>query len=205
MAEKIYHYPLWIRIWHWINALACIVLIPTGLIMQYASQDFMLLSFETAVTVHNMAGMILVISYPVFFFGNLFGKNGAYYKMNLRKIWRQMMQQIRYYIYGVFKGEHPPFPINENRKFNPLQKFTYVVTMFILYPILMLTGLALLFPEVIVSQVGGYSGTFLTALLHTAMGFLVSLFIVIHIYFATMGVTPKSNFRSMVNGWTEPH
>lgn len=205
MAEKIYHYPLWLRIWHWINALACLALIFTGLVMQYASQEFMLLGFENAVLVHNTAGILLVVSYPVFLFGNIFTRNGMYYRFNVKTIWGDIIKQMRYYVFGLFKGEESPFPVNTDRKFNPLQKLTYDATMYILYPILMITGLALLFPDIIVYKVYGLSGTFLTALLHTVMGFLISIFLIIHVYFATIGKNPRSNFKSMVNGWTEPH
>lgn len=205
MTDKLYHYPLWLRIWHGVNALACLVLIVTGVTMQYANEQFMLMNFSTAVSFHNIAGIIMVVSYPVFLLGNRVTPNGRYYKMKPRQIWNDMVRQATYYSLGIFRGDKPPYPINENRKFNPLQKFTYAVTMYLLVPIVMVTGLALLFPEAIVDKAFGLSGTFLTAVLHSAIGFLISLFLLVHLYFATMGKTTTSNFKSIVHGYTETH
>jgi len=62
-----------------------------------------------------------------------------------------------------------------------------------------------LFPELIIEKVFQSSGIFLTALLHTVIGFMLSMFLVIHVYFSTMGSSPVSNFKSMINGYHEPH
>ena len=56
MEQKIYHYPVWIRIWHLINALLCLALIITGLSMQYSNTERGILTFDVAVSVHNVAG-----------------------------------------------------------------------------------------------------------------------------------------------------
>jgi thiosulfate reductase cytochrome b subunit len=110
-----------------------------------------------------------------------------------------------YYAFGYFKGEEAPFPVNKERKFNPLQQISYVFTMYVALPLLFITGWALLFPEFILKQVFKVSGIFLTAQLHIVMGFLVSLFLIIHLYVSTMGKSPSSNFKSMVTGWQEVH
>ncbi len=39
-TKKIYLYPVWIRIWHLINALMFILLIFTGLCLHFASSGF---------------------------------------------------------------------------------------------------------------------------------------------------------------------
>jgi thiosulfate reductase cytochrome b subunit len=49
------------------------------------------------------------------------------------------------------------------------------------------------------------SGLHLIDLFHIIVGFLVSLFMVVHIYFCTIGSTPLSNFKSMINGYHEGH
>lgn len=77
--------------------------------------------------------------------------------------------------------------------------------MYVLVPIIIITGVALLFPELIVEKVMEFSGIYMTALLHGGVGFLLSLFLVIHVYFSTMGSSPSSNFKSMATGWHEPH
>ena len=101
----------------------------------------------------------------------------------------------------MFKNEDAPYPISEKRKFNPIQKYTYVGVMYLLVPVSIVTGLALLFPELIIEEVYNASGIFLTALLHAIVGFFISIFLIIHLYFATIGKKPTSNFISIITGW----
>jgi thiosulfate reductase cytochrome b subunit len=205
MAERLYLYPVWLRFWHFVNALMFLLLIATGISMQYSNPNAPLIRFDLAVRFHNIAGVIVTINYLIFIAGNLATGNGKHYRILFEGYFRRILQQMDYYLRGHFKGQKPPFPVTGDRKFNPLQQATYVGTMYMLLPLIIITGLALLFPETIANRVGSFSGIYLTALLHSAVGFLLSLFMVIHIYFSTMGATPLSNFKGMVTGWHEPH
>lgn len=205
MTQKIYYYPVWLRLWHALNAVLIILLILTGISMQYSQVNSPFIRFDIAVLLHNLSGVILTISYFVFLTGNIFTSNGKHYRLKMKGLGIKLMKQFRYYAFGVFKGEESPYPVNEKRKFNPLQKVSYVSTMYLALPLLFITGFALLFPEFILKSLFGFSGIFLTAQLHIVMGFFVSLFLIIHIYVSTMGKTPGSNFKSMINGWQEVH
>jgi thiosulfate reductase cytochrome b subunit len=112
-----------------------------------------------------------------------------------------MYLQFRYYVYGIFKGEPAPIPVSENRKFNPIQHLSYNLVQFIAVPLVMITGWALLFPETIILNVFGYSGILLTSLLHVVMGFVISIFLLIHLYFITVGHSLTSNLKSIVDGY----
>jgi thiosulfate reductase cytochrome b subunit len=205
MSEKIYFYPVWIRLWHALNAIFIILLIISGISMQYSDIDSPFLAFDLAVSMHNFAGIALTISYFIFFIGNMVSPNGKYYRLQRKGLGERLFKQVRHYVFGVFKGEEAPFPVNKERKFNPLQKVSYVFTMYLALPLLFITGWALLFPEFILKQVFKVSGIFLTAQLHIIMGFLVSLFLIIHLYVSTMGKSPGSNFKSIATGWQEVH
>jgi thiosulfate reductase cytochrome b subunit len=115
------------------------------------------------------------------------------------------MMQFRYYTHGIFKGENPPFPVSKELKFNPLQQFSYVMIMYILVPIIAITGLGLLYPDVIPTNLLGISGLHVTDLIHIVSGFVISLFMFVHIYFCTIGKTPTSNFKGMITGYHEAH
>ncbi len=205
MAEKIYFYPKWIRLWHAFNAILIILLIISGISMQYSNVNSPFIDFELAVSMHNFSGIFLTVSYLFFFTGNIMTENGKQYRLELAGLGERLWKQSRYYAYGYFKGEESPYPVNKIRKFNPLQKVSYVFVMYLALPLLFISGWALLFPEFILKQVFKVSGIFLTAQLHIVMGFLVSLFLIIHIYVSTMGKTPGSNFKSMITGWQEVH
>ncbi len=204
MTQKIYYYPIWIRIWHWINALLCLLLIISGVSMQYSDPDSPFIPFNIAVNMHNICGVLLSINYLQFFICNIIFNNGKNYTLG-KGIWKKLVLQLRYYSFGVFKGEKPPFPINKQRKFNPLQRFSYILIMYLGVPFIIITGWALLFPEIIISEIFNLSGILLTDIIHIIIGFTISIFLLVHVYFCTMGTKVGSLFKGMINGWVEPH
>jgi thiosulfate reductase cytochrome b subunit len=199
--NKIYFYPLWLRIWHGINAIGILVLIVTGINMQYSNPDFVLMDFQLAVNMHNIFGIIVTINYLLFFIGNLLTSNKKYYKIKFKGLFDRLKKQALYYTFGMFNNQKAPFPLSERRKFNPLQKVAYLAVMYLFVPGVIVTGLALLFPETIIEEVYSFSGIFMTAILHASLGFLVSIFLVVHLYVASIGKHPSNNFRSIVNGY----
>lgn len=202
-GEKLYLYPKWLRIWHGINALSIIILIISGISMQYSSVENPLLGFELAVYLHNIFGVITAVNYLFFFIANLMTSNGKAYLLKMKGLVERLMLQSKYYLYGYFKGEAKPFPISRDNKFNPLQRVAYVSAMYGFVPLVIITGLALLYPEIIIERVLGSSGIMLTAVLHATMGFLISLFLIIHLYVASVGKSPFKNYKSIVSGYHE--
>ena len=82
-----------------------------------------------------------------------------------------------------------------------MQKLSYVIVMYFLVPIILLTGIGLFFPDYLPGRILGTSGVHFVDLIHIITGFVLSLFMVIHIYFCTIGKTPLSNYKSMITGW----
>jgi thiosulfate reductase cytochrome b subunit len=199
-SNKIYFYPIWLRIWHGLNAIGILILIITGLSMQSGVENSFI-PFATAVSVHNIAGVIVTLSYFLYLGGNIFTDNGKFYIVKPKGFIKRPLKQARYYIWGMFHGEKSPYPLSEKRKFNPLQKYTYIFVMYIVVPLTIITGIALLFPELIIEEVYNLSGIFLTAIFHTALGFFIALFLIIHLYIASIGKSPADNFKSIINGW----
>lgn len=198
-----YLYPKWIRVWHVLNAVLFLVLIITGLSMQYTGKEnsSYVVSFAKAVKWHNFAAMILTVNYIIFVIGNLFTSNGRYYKIRKDNFMSDLVRQLKYYSMGMFKGEKHPFPVTEEQKFNPLQKFSYVLAMYLAIPLLIISGIGLLFPEITITRFLGVSGLILTDILHITMGFFLTVFMVIHIYTCTLGAKPTSLFWGMISGY----
>ena len=73
--------------------------------------------------------------------------------------------------------------------------------MYIGVPLVIISGWGLLFPESIIRAMFGVSGVVITVLVHVAMGFFISLLLVIHIYVSTIGHTRSANFLSIINGY----
>jgi thiosulfate reductase cytochrome b subunit len=199
---KTYLYPLWIRIWHVTNALAFLILVITGLALHYSIPDKGLISFDVAVGLHNAAAIILIIGYCFYVIGNLISGNGKYYRMK-GDLGPNLVKQTLFYISGIFRKEPHPFAINRERKFNPLQKISYVAVMYICMPLIIISGLGLLFPGTIVQQVFGISGLAMTDYVHQVMGFVLFVFLLIHLYTCTLGDRPGTLFKSMITGYHE--
>lgn len=205
MSEKIYLYPVWIRLWHALNAILIILLIISGVSMQFTNPDNPFIRFDIAVRMHNISGILLTINYLFFIAGTIFTPNGKHYKLTLKGLTGRIIKQFTYYTFGIFKHEPAPFPVTRESKFNPLQQFTYVAAMFMLVPIVIVTGWALLYPELVLTKFFGGSGLKVNDFIHVIIGFFVSFFMFVHIYFCTIGATFVSNFKSMINGFHETH
>jgi len=198
-----YLYPKWIRAWHLINAAMFLILIVTGISMQYTDKEnaAYVVGFAKAVKWHNFAAIVLVLNYIFFVTGNMLTKNGRYYRPGEKGFLSNLGKQLKYYSWGMFKGEKHPFPVTEERKFNPLQKLTYILAMYLAVPLLIISGIGLLLPEITITTFFGISGLILTDILHITMGFILSIFMVIHIYTCTLGAKPTSLFWGMITGY----
>jgi thiosulfate reductase cytochrome b subunit len=198
-----YLYPKWTRVWHWINAAMFLILIVTGFSMQYTDKEnaAYVVGFAKAVKWHNFAAIVLIINYIFYVTGNLLTNNGRYYRIGRKDFLLNLKKQLLYYSRGMFKGEKHPFPVTEEQKFNPLQKLSYVLAMYIAVPLLIISGIGLLIPEITITKFFGISGLILTDILHITMGFCLSIFMVIHIYTCTLGAKPTSLFWGMISGY----
>lgn len=190
-------YPLWLRIWHWGNAVLFVTLLVTGLNMHYSLPAAPPLGFRTDVLLHNSAGVLLTLFYGFFLYGNLRLHNSRYYRVLREDLNPGIIRQMCYYLWGIFVGSQHPYPPTRDRKFNPLQKLSYIAVMYLLFPLLVITGWSLLFPDRLPKMLFGVPGIGLWALVHTGTGFFLSLFMVIHIYLGTTGSTPAQLFRLM--------
>lgn len=203
MSGKVYLYPIWIRLWHILNALLILILIITGISMHYANPAAPRIRFDQAVSMHNISGVILTLNYIIFFLGNLFTGNGLNYLIQFRGFRKRLWKQMFYYTIGVFKKEEAPYPIGSARKFNPLQQVTYAVVMYFVVPMILVTGWGLLFPGIVVEEWLGLNGFSATDFLHIVGAFIVTMFLLIHLYFATMGKKPTDHYKAMISGYHE--
>ena len=187
-----------------VNALGIILLIVTGFSLQ-SGIDGSFINFKLAVNIHNISGIVVTANYLLFFIGNIVTQNIKFYLIKPMGFIKRPMKQAYYYAWGMFHGMTAPYPLSEKRKFNPLQKYAYVAVMYMIVPIVIITGFALLFPEIILEKVYALSGVFLTAVTHSAGGFFISIFLVIHLYVASIGKSPIENFKSIITGWHNTH
>jgi len=204
-VKKILLYPWWLRSWHWINVILFVLLIWTGVELHFARPGTAGLGFQTSRVLHNAAGILLTFNYLVFLLGNLLTKNGRYYLLNLGDITEGMVRQLRFYVWGIFRGEPHPYPHSEKRKFNPLQKISYTIVMYMILPLMIIGGWLMFFPDKVPEEIIGVPGRLFYALTHTFLGWLLGLFMMVHIYLGTTGNTPTELYKGVLTGWVPAH
>jgi thiosulfate reductase cytochrome b subunit len=200
MSEALYLYPVWLRLWHWVNALLFLTLIATGVSMHYSDAGW-LLPFETAMPIHNASGILLTLSWIGFVIGNLKTDNGRHYRIYWKTLPRELWQQSRYYAYGIFVNEPHPFHVSSGRKLNALQTLSYLGAMYALMPLLILSGWGFLLSSLLPETLFGIGSIWVVAMLHLASSWLLAVFLLVHLYIITTGETVLTNLKAMLSGW----
>jgi Ni/Fe-hydrogenase b-type cytochrome subunit len=204
--EKVYLHPLPVRLWHWLNALGFVLLILTGMQIRYVDL-FSLMSFETAVRVHNWVGFAVIANWFLWFVYYLFSERVTNYHPDLdpKAFFQRYFRQAGYYGWGYFHGDERPHKVQPHDKFNPMQKLTYQFVMFISAPVTFLTGLMMWDVqrfEGLIEMVGGLR---VVNTVHVLMFILFVMFILVHAYMGFLGAKPSSHFKEMVTGYEEDH
>ena len=190
--------PLWLRVWHGAQALLLVLLVLSGISMHYAGTPWAWQPFQVAIRTHNIAGISTAVLWAFFAIRNVTsGRYRQYIPADIDFIHSTMIQ-LRYYAVGMFKEEAPP--ISPGLRNNHIQQLVYTVVMYVLLPISILSGLLLLFPAMAPEHFLRRPGLWTMAIIHLSAGYLISLFVVVHIYLATTGATFLSLFREMITG-----
>lgn len=201
MSVRIYLLPLWIRIWHWTNALLIITLTITGVSLHFADPKLPLVEFSLAARIHDVAGISLVVLYVFFVIANIVTGNWWQYVPKPPGVLERCKVQARWYLIGMFKGEPHPYRVSEEANFNALQAISYWMIMYAVLPVMLLTGIIFLLPELAPDRFFGFDGLLPVAILHYITGAIIVMFMIAHIYLGTTGQTATSMFKTMITGW----
>ena len=201
---RIYVHPLPVRIWHWINALGFVAMIVTGLQIRYIGL-FDLMSFRTAVVLHEWIGFVLIGNFFVWLFFSLFSDKIRVYHPELSpmKHFRASFRQAMYYGYGIFKGEPNPHHVSVYQKFNSMQSMSYQVIMLMLVPLQFYTGVLLWDVNRFSSMIDVLGGVRVVDTAHVLITIFFAGFLPVHVYLATLGHTRMAHIKSMFTGYEE--
>ena len=202
--HKLYIHPLPVRLWHWINAFGFVFLIATGVQIRYVGLvDIM--SFRTAVVWHNWIGFVLIGNFFIWLFFYLFTDKIKVYHPELSPMrsFHATMRQMRFYGYGIFRGEPNPHQVSAYRKFNPMQSMMYQIIMVLLVPIQFYTGILLWDVGRFSGMVEMLGGVRVVDTIHVLLFIFFSGFLIVHIYLGSLGHTPAAHFEAMITGYEE--
>ena len=197
---KEFHHPLIIRLTHWINSVALLIMIASGLRIFQASPVFPL-EIPDYLTLggwlggarqwHFAAMWIFFANGLIYFFYNIISKHGRKTTFFNRSDVGGVLPMVLYYV--RIRKEHPP-----QKKYNALQKLTYT-----LVPLLalgsILSGIAIYWPvqcKFITALFGNYDSArgwhffFTCAFVMFTLG---------HLFMVS--ISGWWNFWSMISGW----
>ncbi len=202
--QKIYVHPLPVRIWHWTNAFGFVAMIVTGMQIRYVGLiDF--LSFKTAVVLHNWIGFVLIGNFFIWFLFYLFSDKIKVYlpELSPARHFRESFRQLKYYGYGIFKGEPNPHHVSAYHKFNSMQSMTYQVVMLLLVPLQFYTGLLLWDINRFSAMIELMGGVRVVDTVHMLTFIFFSGFIFVHPYLASLSDKRSAHFKAMITGYEE--
>ncbi|RPJ12609.1 MAG: cytochrome B [Deltaproteobacteria bacterium] len=191
---NIYLYTRYERFWHWMQTVLILLLLVTGFELNGL---FTLFGFKAAAEVHNIAGLTWLILFAFFVFWLFTTGEWRQYVPTTRK----MLSVIRYYTYGIFRGEPHPVPKRKDAKHNPLQRLVYLSLAAALLPVQMATGFLYWGYNSWKDWGVGWLSLELVATIHLAGAFAILSFLIVHIYMITTGHTVFAHTRAMISGW----
>ena len=203
MTKREYLIAPWIRIWHWSNALLITTLGVTGMSLHFASPELPLVDFALAVRIHNSAGVLLIAAYVFFVIANVVSGNWWQFVPKPPGIFQRILVQARWYAIGIFRDEPHPHEPSPAEHFNALQAITYWKVMYLLMPVILITGLIYLYPEFAPDRLFGFDSLLPIAMIHYLAAVAILLFMLSHIYLGTTGKTVGQMFKMMFTGWHE--
>ena len=203
--HKIYLQPTPVRIWHWLNAFGIVTLAVTGAQIRFPEYIQLFASYKSVILLHNTAGLVVAASFSLWFF---------YYGLvarNIRKIYVPtkddlqvgLLRQAKFYLLTYFLGWPNPHHATPEDKFNPMQKSAYMAIMFVLMPLVALSGILLTNVSPLREVVILIGGLKLLVAVHFLMACCLIAFLFTHVYLATLGKTPMAYIKPMWTGWEE--
>lgn len=189
-------FPRWLRFWHWSNAIVFFTLLVTGASLHFAGMGAGAVAFRRSVVLHNVFGIALIALYLFYLLAQVITGH-----------WRQFIPRItgillqaRYYLWGIFRGEHHPFESCYESRFNPIQRLAYVFAVYVLFPAQAITGVMLLFPDYAPEQVAGMGGIWPMAIGHSVVAYAFTSFLCVHLYLALTISEERTGLMPMIRG-----
>jgi thiosulfate reductase cytochrome b subunit len=200
MTNHVTRLSLWIRLWHWLTALAFILLTITGIVLHFGSPGGAVLSYDTATALHDLSGIFMSVLYG---FNLVFMLRTGYWRNYVpsgEKLWARLKAQVAFYTVGLARNGPYAGPAADGR-FNVLQQLSYLVVVCALLPLMIVTGLLYLYYPAFVPETAlGLAGLWPLALAHYALGISGAAYLVVHVYMATVGPNARASLRFMTIG-----
>jgi len=196
--KRVLIYKRFERFWHWCQAALVIFLAVTGFEVH---GSYVIFGFEKAVSFHRTTAYLLLGLTAFAIFWHFTTDGWRHYVPRAENL----VAQMRFYLFGMFRGEDHPVAKTELSKLNPLQRIVYSGLKIVIIPMLIISGLLYMYYGSLGDAVELIRSAELEsiALWHTTGAFLMISFLIVHVYMTTTGQTPLSNIKAMFDGCEE--
>ncbi len=179
--------PLRLRLWHGTTALLFLLLLASGTVLHFGFGGY-----RTATVLHEWSGILLAASWiphlvwlAVSGFGRRYRPVGE-----MPDAWSLLRAHLR----AMGTGDPLPGDAGEG-EINRLRAIAYRSVLYLLTPLLILTGLLYLAPERLPQRLLGLAGTWPVALAHHLLAVAVFLFLLAHLFMLAFGPAPGRRLR----------
>lgn len=184
------------RFWHWFQALLIFMLLFTGFEIH---GSYSVLGFGQAARLHTLGAWALIILWLFAIFWHITTGEWRQYVPTRKGLFAVM----HYYLIGTFTGAEHPYRKTTRAKHNPLQRLAYLFFKLMITPVIWVSGLLYLFYNDWPATLAGALQLETVALIHTAAAFAMLIFVIGHVYMATMGPRPTSLIKPMITGYED--
>ena len=185
------------RLWHWSQVALIFTLLFTGFAVHGVHR---LIDFETAVTLHTIAALVLLVLWAFATFWLFTTGEWRHYLPTSKNF----VAVARFYAFDIFKGEHHPYIKTLRRKHNPLQALTYLTVKIVIFPAVWISGIAyLLISFGIKPALFETIGLETIADMHTIAAIAILAFVIAHVYLLTTGHSFIAHVKPMVTGYDD--
>jgi thiosulfate reductase cytochrome b subunit len=198
--KRIDLHPLPLRMWHWINALIVIILIVTGIYLRLYGIAA-LKPHDPVLFWHKCVGLAMIVTTVFWFIFTMPSKSlRRQYRIKISDL-KGVIVQTQYYFFSIFVGGENPFKVSADAKYNPLQKIAYDAILFIFIPVQAVTGLLFMDIPVLRQYLLSENLMGLLGVIHVIFAYLFVLYLIVHLYMATLGDTIFSHTKAMIVGY----
>lgn len=203
--NKVYLQPTPVRIWHWLNAFGIVTLTVTGAQIRFPEYVSLFASYKSAILLHNTAGLVVAVSFSLwFFYYGLVARNmRSIYVPTKDDLQVGILRQAKFYLLTYFLGWPNPHHPTPDNKFNPMQKSAYMAIMFVLMPLVALSGILLTNVSPLREVVILIGGLKILVAVHFLLACCLIAFLFTHVYLATLGKTALAYIKPMWTGWED--
>lgn len=186
------------RFWHWSQAALIFFLMFSGFDIH---GSYSVLGFAKATQLHEYAAYALMGLWVLAIFWHLTTGEWKQYIPTTDKLGAV----THYYLIGTFTGAEHPYRATTQAKHNPLQRLAYLGFKLLISPAIWITGVMYLFYNNWADWGLSWLSLGDVATAHTAAAFAMLIFVIAHVYMATMGKTVFSMIKPMITGYEDEH